>query len=153
MRRVWAYRSLWCIVLVVSIAALQGTSAFPARPYRRTYASERLAAKHSNLPPPSDAELVGWATSRVDHFSADDRTFQQRYFINTTLYMQGSPVFLCIGGEGPPLTENVVVTGEEHCALMVHLAVQHSVTMPVIELTPSSLKLLCMITSSDPVVR
>jgi hypothetical protein len=69
---------------------------------------------------------VGWMTSRIDHFSPDGRTWQQRYFLNSTFYKPGGPVFLCVGGEGPPLTENVVITGEYHCALMVHLASQHS---------------------------
>lgn len=33
-------------------------------------------------------------------------TFKQRYFINTTYWLgpeSGAPVFLCVGGEGPPL--------------------------------------------------
>ena len=28
-------------------------------------------------------------------------------------------VFLCVGGEGPAVDASVVVTGDEHCALMV----------------------------------
>ena len=72
-------------------------------------------------------------TSRIDHFSPDGRTWQQRYFLNSTFYTPGGPVFLCVGGEGPPLTENVVITGEYHCALMVHLASQHSALIVALE--------------------
>jgi hypothetical protein len=57
----------------------------------------------------------------------------QRYFINSSVYKPGGPVFLCVGGEGPPLTEDVVETGGLHCALMVHLAVQNSALILALE--------------------
>jgi len=42
-------------------------------------------------------------------------------------------VFCCVGGEGPPLTENVVITGEYHCALMVTLAAAHGALIVALE--------------------
>ncbi len=42
-------------------------------------------------------------------------------------------VFCCVGGEGPALTENVVITGEYHCALMVALAAQHGALIVALE--------------------
>lgn len=49
---------------------------------------------------------------RLDHFNWEDtRTFRQRYFVNDQYFKPGSdgPVFLCVGGEGPPLDGMVVV--------------------------------------------
>jgi pimeloyl-ACP methyl ester carboxylesterase len=38
---------------------------------------------------------------KVDHFSADSRTYQQRYYINDTAFSgPGSPIFVIMGGEG-----------------------------------------------------
>lgn len=38
---------------------------------------------------------------KVDHFSVDDRTYQQRYYINDTSFAgAGSPIFMIMGGEG-----------------------------------------------------
>ena len=31
------------------------------------------------------------------------QTWPQRYFIRKDFWQQGGPVFLCMGGEGPPL--------------------------------------------------
>lgn len=44
-----------------------------------------------------------WYTEQlVDHFdSLNKTTWSQRYFVNTTYYEPGGPVFLMIGGEGP----------------------------------------------------
>ncbi|KAF4532425.1 hypothetical protein B566_EDAN003878 [Ephemera danica] len=42
-----------------------------------------------------------WFTQKLDHFDpTNNETWQQRYFINDTLYKEGGPVFLMIGGEG-----------------------------------------------------
>ena len=95
------------VLVLLSLMWLQRGEALPARPYRRTeFASQDDAARSA----PGDR--VGWMTARLDHFSADTRTFQQRFFINASLYKPGGPVFLCVGGEGPPMTEAVVVSGE-----------------------------------------
>ncbi|XP_054770679.2 putative serine protease K12H4.7 [Lytechinus pictus] len=49
----------------------------------------------SNLPPDM------WFEQKLDHFNdADLRTWNQRFFINSTFYTPGGPVFLMIGGEG-----------------------------------------------------
>ena len=77
--------------------------------------------------------------------------------MNETFYKVGGPVFLCIGGEGPPLEPNVVVTGDVHCADMVQagarlnallLALDHRFysalpdSSPAPDLTTASLRLL-----------
>ena len=69
-----------------------------------------------------------------DHFDATNlKTWQQRYFINQTFFDGDGPVFLCIGGEGPPLSALVVVTGEYHCGWMVILAQRHRALIVAIE--------------------
>ena len=38
---------------------------------------------------------------KVDHFSVDDRTYLQRYYVNDTAFAgPGSPIFMIMGGEG-----------------------------------------------------
>ena len=71
-----------------------------------------------------------------DHFDASDtKTWQQAYYVNDTFFVPGSsaPVFLCVGGEGPPLDGSVVVASV-HCNVAVEwlpatgalmLAVEH----------------------------
>ena len=62
----------------------------------------------------------------VDHFAPSDEfasTWSQRYFVNDTFRTDPkAPVFLCVGGEGPPLDASVVVTGGPHCAWMINIA-------------------------------
>ena len=60
------------------------------------------------LPPPPlspGARLAEpqWVEQKLDHFSeSDTRTWQQRYFVNSSLWKRDSgPVFLMLGGEGP----------------------------------------------------
>ena len=42
---------------------------------------------------------------KLDHFDRSNKeVFSQRYFVNDTYWNGDGPVFLCVGGEGPPLT-------------------------------------------------
>jgi len=60
-----------------------------------------------------------YVTQPQDHFdSANTRTWQQAYYVNSTQYRSGGPVFLCVGGEGPALTP-AVATDSVHCSLAV----------------------------------
>jgi serine protease 16 len=66
-------------------------------------------------------------TQRVDHFDRlSTATFEQRYFVNETFWAgadTGAPVFMCVGGEGPPLDAGVVqIGGSVHCDDMMVLA-------------------------------
>lgn len=73
---------------------------------------------------------------RVDHFDRSNLdTFPQRYFINDTFWKgpeSNAPVFLCVGGEGPPLTYMVLIASD-HCNDMVMLAEQHGALMLALE--------------------
>jgi serine protease 16 len=73
---------------------------------------------------------------RLDHFNrALDTTFKQRYFINDTFWKgadSGAPVFLCVGGEGPPLDRSVLISSV-HCNDMVELAPKHGALLLALE--------------------
>ena len=70
-----------------------------------------------------------WMTQRMDHFDhVDTRTWSQRYFVSERFagtIRETTPAFVCVGGEGPALTENVVVDGDVHCSVMIDLAKKH----------------------------
>ena len=56
------------------------------------------------LPPGAAVPEPQWfKMQKLDHFSdSDNRTWQQRYFVNDSLWEPSSgPVFLMLGGEGP----------------------------------------------------
>eukprot|EP01134_Creolimax_fragrantissima_P006913 CFRG6913T1 len=65
-----------------------------------------------------------WFEQRLNQFdNLDQRTFSQRYFVNDTFFdsrKTDSPVFLCVGGEGPSLTINSVIRSV-HCNDAVEL--------------------------------
>jgi len=68
----------------------------------------------------------------LDHFNRQvSVTFKQRYFLNDTFWTgssSGAPVFLCVGGEGPPLDWTVLVSSV-HCNDMVELAPKYGALM------------------------
>jgi len=102
----WAHAVL---LLLCLLSAPLTSWAMPARPYRAAKAAGKAGG---TLASGGGSGSQGWMPSRIDHFSADPRTYEQRFFLNATFYKPGAPVFLCVGGEGPGLMEDVVVTGE-----------------------------------------
>ena len=103
-------RERWLRRLLLISSLLGAALAIPARPYRGSRSGVREAV-HTGDSAGGEGRQQSkngrekWLTQRIDHFSPDSRTFQQRYFINTTFYEAGGPIFLCVGGEGPPLDE------------------------------------------------
>jgi serine protease 16 len=72
---------------------------------------------------------------RLDHFDRSlTTTFKQRYFINDTFWKgdANAPIFLCVGGEGPPL-DRTVLSNSVHCNDMVELAPKHNALMLALE--------------------
>jgi len=66
-----------------------------------------------------------WFTQKLDHFNGQERrTWQQRYFTNSTFYKAGGPIFVQIGGEGAisgayvQAVEMAVNYGKRYGALM-----------------------------------
>mmetsp|Transcript_1516 Transcript_1516/g.2507 ORF Transcript_1516/g.2507 Transcript_1516/m.2507 type:complete len:493 (-) Transcript_1516:2380-3858(-) len=74
---------------------------------------------------------------KLDHFNREiNGTFKQRFFINDTHWSRDSQkapvVFLCVGGEGPPLDRTVLVASV-HCNDMVELAPKYGALMFALE--------------------
>lgn len=71
----------------------------------------------------SESNEYFYVQQQTDHFDAkNQQTWSQRYFANATFFEGTGPVFLCVGGEGPALMPDVVITGDVHCAEMMILA-------------------------------
>eukprot|EP01039_Chlorochromonas_danica_P003870 gene3870-4228_t len=71
----------------------------------------------------------------LDHFDVHNNvTFKQRYFVNETYWSKeaDAPVFLCVGGEGPPLDRTVLVNSV-HCNDMVEIASKHGALLLALE--------------------
>lgn len=129
-----------CALLCALLPAL--AAGIPARPLRsnlRGRWSHAAPAAAALRAPPSDDPRERWLEQRLDHFNVlaatetGATTWLQRYFVNDTLWDGRGPVFLCVGGEGPPLEPTVVVTGDLHCADMVSLAVRHGALIVALE--------------------
>ncbi len=88
-----------CILLavfnIVGVTALFGMSRLRPRP------------QSASVPVPNTTRY--FPGQMLDHFNAQDtRTWRQRYFVNETFFDRATgPVFLCVGGEGPPLEPTV----------------------------------------------
>jgi serine protease 16 len=94
--------------------------------------------------------LVGWAAlaggfaqgagaeyvaQRVDHFDPlSAARWPQPLFVNDTFWRRGSrsPVFLCLGGEGPPL-DGSAVRASVHCNDAVELLSETGALMIALE--------------------
>lgn len=67
----------------------------------------------------SPPKSLRFFTQRQDHFDGSNaNTWQQAYYVNDTFWKgpeSKAPVFLCVGGEGPPLTP-AVVDNSVHCS-------------------------------------
>ncbi|CBN78040.1 conserved unknown protein [Ectocarpus siliculosus] len=85
--------------------------------------------------PRGDVEEL-FVEQRLDHFDRQNsRKFLQRYFINKKYWAgasSGAPVFLCVGGEGPPLEANVL-SESVHCNDMLELAPEHNALVLAVE--------------------
>lgn len=79
---------------------------FPQLPFLRT---------GTGLPAPR------FVTQPQDHFDASNKNlWQQAYYVNDSFFVPGSdaPIFLCVGGEGPPIDGSAVVNSV-HCNVAV----------------------------------
>lgn len=96
----------------------------------------RLVYDHGKVEESVQADTVDkFFEQRVDHFDRQiNSTFLQRYFVNETYWNgdENAPIFLCVGGEGPPLDRSVLVASV-HCNDMVELAPQHGALMLALE--------------------
>jgi hypothetical protein len=99
------------------------------------YAQDVIKNKEHE-PLSTDAEFddsMHWFTQRLDHFDRqENRIWQQRSFQNDTFFDGTGPVFICVGGEGPPLDASVLISSV-HCNDMVELAPQVGALMVALE--------------------
>eukprot|EP00050_Salpingoeca_kvevrii_P011084 m.12573 g.12573 ORF g.12573 m.12573 type:complete len:498 (-) comp3244_c0_seq2:128-1621(-) len=108
-----------------STAALQPRSLRSVRPR----IARRDLVDLSALPQPQ------YFTQDQDHFDGTNtNTWQQAYYVNDTFWSPGSdaPVFVCVGGEGPPLDGSVVVASV-HCNVAVELLPKTGALMVALE--------------------
>ena len=90
--------------------------------YRRVFEAIKKKQNITTLydePDTSDDVQQRTFLQRLDHFTTGDRrTFAQRYFVSDryvrTVSGHRSLYFICVGGEGPPLTKRVLVDSV-HC--------------------------------------
>ncbi len=141
---------LLCALFAVLLHACR-VSALPRHPWRQAARAARVART-------TDDGGALFFDQRLDHFAPGvSVTWRQRYFLNDSAWQAGGrrgPVFVCVGGEGPPLQPSVVVTGDAHCADAVGLAERvgalvvalehrfYGESTPTRDLTTASLRLL-----------
>mmetsp|Transcript_39632 Transcript_39632/g.112375 ORF Transcript_39632/g.112375 Transcript_39632/m.112375 type:complete len:514 (-) Transcript_39632:108-1649(-) len=111
-----ALRSLALASLAAAATAAPDPHAIPER-YRSMDSQVRPArgARAGEYPAPR------FVTQRLDHFDGSNlKRWQQAYYVNDKAWKRGSsaPVFLCVGGEGPPLDGSAVVDSV-HCNVAV----------------------------------
>jgi len=93
--------------------------------------------------PPARGSLLGaqaaafpaarFATQPQDHFDdANKHTWQQAYFVNDTFWDGKGPIFLCVGGEGPPMDGSAVVESL-HCNVAVEMLREKKALMFALE--------------------
>jgi len=108
--------------------------------HRRAARRERHQRKGKGGPSPDDH--VQLLEQPLDHYDRSPKaaanTWQQRYWVNTTFYdanpdRANAPVFLCVGGESDPMHDDILITGEEHCALMLTAAAEHGALVAAVE--------------------
>ena len=100
---------------------------------RAEAAAAAAAAASANMSSaPRDASEQ-WFNQTLDHFDRTNHgSFSQRFFYNASFFDGTGPVFLCVGGEGPPLDASVLVASP-HCNDMVELAPRVGALMLAIE--------------------
>jgi len=109
------------ICLVLLLAAVE------AKPFGAMM--DNAAPTVSRGPPPQ------FVTQKQDNFDESNKnTWEQAYYVNDTFFEKGSdaPVFLCVGGEGPPI-DGSAVSGSVHCNVAVEFLQEKKALMFAIE--------------------
>lgn len=106
---------MWNLLLICAIAVLaKFSSALPQRHRNHIHFDGSIVdivSGNYSVSSPAYAASVNVVKEStldqlVDHFNHHEvRTFKQRYFVDETYWNKAAdaPVFLCVGGEGPPL--------------------------------------------------
>lgn len=100
---------------------------------KNRYAKDVLEHKEKYQVSIDQDPSMHWFTQSLDHFDRQvTKKWQQRSFQNDTFFDGTGPVFLCVGGEGPPLDASVLIASV-HCNDMVELAPQVGALMLAVE--------------------
>jgi len=91
--------------------------------------SNKLQATQADYPA---AQFVPQPQDHSD--VANENTWQQAYYVNDTFWTPGSdaPIFLCVGGEGPPIDGSAVVKSV-HCNVAVEWLAEKKALMFALE--------------------
>ena len=128
------------VTLMTLTAAVAIEPSGVGQQHRRAARRERHQRKGKGGPSPDDH--VQLLEQPLDHYDRSPKaaanTWQQRYWVNTTFYdanpdQANAPVFLCVGGESDPMHDDILITGEEHCALMLTAAAEHGALVAAVE--------------------
>lgn len=91
-------------------------------PWQQHVRQHHLQHASPSLRPNTSDVSVLLVRQRLDNFDASERrAWSQRVFVRSTFFDGSGPVFLCVGGEGPPLDASVLVASP-HCNDAVELA-------------------------------
>eukprot|EP00658_Telonema_sp_P-2_P037547 TRINITY_DN2699_c0_g1_i1.p1 TRINITY_DN2699_c0_g1~~TRINITY_DN2699_c0_g1_i1.p1 ORF type:complete len:518 (-),score=124.16 TRINITY_DN2699_c0_g1_i1:465-2018(-) len=124
------YGDLFRRAMLTRILLLLGLTAIAARRTMDTQQlPSQLALSAKQLP------AARYVTQAQDHFDlSNKRTWQQAYYVNDTFFTPGSdaPVFLCVGGEGPPIDGSAVVSSV-HCNVAVEWLPETKALMVAVE--------------------
>jgi hypothetical protein len=122
--------------LFVLLGVLSSVMALPQRHQGKMIYDNGMTVENSLYLKKIDLAGQLYVNQSLDHFDRQEsRTFQQRYFVSDTYWKKddvNAPVFLCVGGEGPPL-DRTVLTSSVHCSDMVELASQVGALMFALE--------------------
>jgi len=96
---------------------------------------QQRAEEARNSVPAKNAKFITQALDHFDYLHDSNATWQQRYWVNSTFFSgdEHAPVFLCVGGESQPMSDDIVVHGEEHCSLMITAAERHGALILALE--------------------
>jgi serine protease 16 len=126
--------SILFVALVVALVVV--AQAIPHR-YRDRFVYDHVSAPTDKLTLdkryPTVEERV--FSQNVDHFDVhNNSTFKQRYFVDKSHWSMAdsAPVFMCVGGEGPPLDKSVLVSSV-HCNDMVEIADKYGALLVALE--------------------
>ena len=102
-------------------AALLVPAAMASPPTLRSMSWSHLSRQELRGPAARVGPPPRYFTTFQDHFDGkNNRTWQQAYYVNASQFDGTGPVFLCVGGEGPPL-DGSVVTASPHCNVAVEM--------------------------------
>ena len=118
---------MWSVMIAASASATPTTLRSLAYPFLNATALRASPVHDGRGPPPR------FFPTKQDHFDTGNaKMWNQAYYVNDKYFDGSGPVFLCVGGEGPPL-DGSAVTGSVHCNVAVEFLPQTKALMFAVE--------------------